>query len=164
MKRHIFFILLLIFSIFQDACKPANTKEKTTYTETSKSDSPQQSSDTDNNTKSKGKRTKGNPSVDDTQAPNESNTKIPAKVYKLLSYIKANGEAPDGYVGGRIFQNREGRLDKRNAEGKKITYQEWDVNPKKRGKNRGAERLVTGSDGRSWYTNDHYDTFTEVKE
>jgi guanyl-specific ribonuclease Sa len=34
---------------------------------------------------------------------------------------------------------------------------------KAEGRNRGAERLVTGSDGRAWYTGDHYRTFTEVK-
>jgi len=28
--------------------------------------------------------------------------------------------------------------------------------------NRGAERIVTGSDGRAWYTGDHYQHFTEM--
>ena len=66
-------------------------------------------------------------------------------------------------MGGRVFQNREGILDKRDASGKKIAYQEWDVNPKKNGVNRGTERLITGSDNRAWYTNDHYKSFKEVK-
>jgi ribonuclease T1 len=80
-----------------------------------------------------------------------------------LKYIREHNDAPDGYVGGRNFQNREGRLDKKDASGKKIAYQEWDVNPKKRGVNRGAERLITGSDNRAWYTSDHYKNFQEVK-
>ena len=48
-------------------------------------------------------------------------------------------------------------------EGKAISYQEWDVNPKVHNVNRGAERLVTGSDGSAYYTSDHYRTFTKVR-
>ena len=44
-----------------------------------------------------------------------------------------------------------------------IQYQEWDVNPKVEGQNRGTERIITGSDGRAWYTEDHYQSFTEIK-
>ena len=69
----------------------------------------------------------------------------------------------DGYVGGRNFQNRERQLDIKDATGKKIKYQEWDVNPKIQGKNRGTERIITGSDNRAWYTNDHYQSFVEIK-
>ncbi len=88
---------------------------------------------------------------------------VPAKVYNVLEYIKAHGKAKDGYVGGRTFGNREKILPKVDSQGKKIRYQEWDVNRKIQGKNRGAERMVTGSDGRSWYTSDHYKSFTEIK-
>ena len=112
----------------------------------------------------KGKKFKGNKSSDSEMgAPNASNTSIPAKVLKVLEYIKKNNEAPAGYVGGRTFQNRERILATKDANGSKIKYQEWDVNPKKQGKNRGAERLITGSDGRAWYTEDHYQSFVEVK-
>lgn len=45
----------------------------------------------------------------------------------------------------------------------KIKYQEWDVNPKIEGRNRGVERLVTGNDDRAWYTKNHYKTFTQLK-
>ncbi len=94
---------------------------------------------------------------------NQRSTQIDKKVYDVLRYIKANGRAPEGYVGGREFQNRERRLPRSDAQGKPIKYQEWDVNPKIRGVNRGAERLVTGSDGKAYYTNDHYRTFQEIK-
>lgn len=114
------------------------------------------------NKKNKSKKYKGNRQSDnDIQSQTSGN--IPQKVYTVLKYIREHNDAPDGYVGGRIFQNREGQLDKKDASGKKIVYQEWDVNPKKRGVNRGAERLVTGSDNRAWYTSDHYKTFQEVK-
>jgi guanyl-specific ribonuclease Sa len=91
------------------------------------------------------------------------NSAVPPKVFTVLKYIKANNQAMDGYVGGRVFTNREKVLPDRDASGRSIAYQEWDVNPKTEGQNRGTERICTGSDGRSWYTNDHYGTFTEIK-
>jgi len=99
-----------------------------------------------------------------TQTGNQSvQNNIPAKVHTLLAYIRANGRAPEGYVGGRRFGNYENHLPRQNPDGELINYQEWDVNPKVQGQNRGAERLVTGSDGRAYYTNDHYNSFTELK-
>ena len=121
----------------------------------------------DQNEPSQGKKEKkykvNRNSVDNRTPPNVTNNNIPPKVFKVLDYIKKNGESMDGYVGGRNFQNRERQLDIKDASGKKIKYQEWDVNPKTQGRNRGAERIVTGSDGRAWYTNDHYQTFVEIK-
>ncbi len=89
---------------------------------------------------------------------------IPNKVLDVLQYIKQNGKAMDGYVGGRVFQNRENQLPMNDDNGNKINYQEWDVNPKVNGQNRGTQRMVTGSDGRSWYTSDHYRSFTLIKK
>ena len=88
---------------------------------------------------------------------------IPPKVYEVLNYIQLHHRAMDGYVGGRIFSNREQILAQTDNNGNPIQYQEWDVNPKIQGQNRGAERIITGSDGRSWYTRDHYQTFKEIK-
>ena len=92
----------------------------------------------------------------------QRNTSVPKKVYDVLKYVRANGEAMQGYVGGRTFQNREKRLTINDEKGKKIRYQEWDVNSKERGRNRGAERLIT-SDKKAFYTNDHYKTFQEIE-
>lgn len=64
--------------------------------------------------------------------------------------------------GGHAFGNKEKRLPEKDAAGKAITYTEYDVN-KYDGVNRDAERVVVGSDGRHWYTGDHYGSFTEVK-
>ena len=91
------------------------------------------------------------------------NTGIPQKVYDVLKYIRANGHAMPGYVGGRVFSNREGILAGNDANGNRIEFHEWDVNPKIEGQNRGTERIITGSDGRAWYTNDHYQSFKEIK-
>lgn len=90
-------------------------------------------------------------------------SKIPQKVYEVLKYIEENGTAPEGYVGGRKFGNYEKLLPQKDENGRRINYQEWDVNPKQKGRNRGAERLVTGSDGRAYYTKNHYKSFINVE-
>lgn len=89
---------------------------------------------------------------------------IPPKVREVLTYIREHDRAPADYVGGRKFGNYENHLPKTTSQGQRIQYREWDVNPKKDNQNRGAERLVTGSDDRAWYTRDHYNSFVEVKE
>ncbi len=75
---------------------------------------------------------------------------IPAPARETLAYIRQHGYAPPGYVGGRVFGNYEGLLPRYDSRRKRIEYREWDVRPKAEGRNRGAERLVTGSDGRAW--------------
>lgn len=93
-------------------------------------------------------------------APKDS---IPAHAREALIYVRQHGYAPPGYVGGRIFGNYEGALPRYDTRRKRIEYREWDVHPRAEGRNRGAERLVTGSDGRAWYTADHYRTFAEAR-
>jgi ribonuclease T1 len=107
----------------------------------------------------------GNRQSDGQSPPNAANdSRIPAKVYKVLAYIRQNNAPMDGYVGGRNFGNFEHNLPAKDANGRKMKYQEWDVNPKKRGKNRGTERIITAANGQAFYTNDHYATFMEIKE
>jgi ribonuclease T1 len=92
---------------------------------------------------------------------------VPSKVVKVLKHIDEHKSAPDGYEGGRTFLNlgRDGEqaLPRKDKQGRPIRYHEWDVNPRVPGKNRGAERLVTGSDGSAYYTADHYRTFTKIR-
>ncbi len=92
---------------------------------------------------------------------------IPREAHAILTYVRAHNEAPAGFVGGRRFGNYgkdgEQKLPLLDAQGKAIEYREWDIHPKVPGRNRGAERLVTGSDGRAWYTADHYSRFTEIE-
>ncbi|WP_067818724.1 ribonuclease domain-containing protein [Nocardia inohanensis] len=92
---------------------------------------------------------------------------VPDKAYATLAEIDA-GRWPDsagapGTKGGDTWMNRDRTLPTQDSAGKRITYQEWDVNPKKRGQDRDAERIVTGSDGTAWYTADHYRTFTRMR-
>ncbi len=88
---------------------------------------------------------------------------VPTYVVQTLSYILNNHKAPEGYVGGRNYQNRNKALPLKDERGNKIFYREWDVHPKVNGRNRGAERLVTGSNQTAYFTKDHYNTFIKIK-
>ncbi|EDX74444.1 hypothetical protein MC7420_3968 [Coleofasciculus chthonoplastes PCC 7420] len=58
------------------------------------------------------------------------------------------------YVGDRPYKNLSGDLPSG------VTYIEYDIYPYT-GKNRGSDRIVIGSDGKRYYTNNHYTDFTE---
>jgi ribonuclease T1 len=92
---------------------------------------------------------------------------VPARALDVLRYIDANHRAPDGYEGGRPFYNLGDRgrrpLPTTDDAGRAIRYQEWDIYPRRRGQNRGAERLVTGSNDSAYYTADHYRSFTKIR-
>ena len=59
-------------------------------------------------------------------------------------------------IGGDMFGNREGLLPKKEGR----IYYECDVNYN--GGYRGAERIVYSNDGLIFYTNDHYESFTQL--
>jgi len=108
------------------------------------------------NTKPGGKSTSASPQAD-----------VPQRVRDTLAHIDA-GDWPDaahapGTHGGDPFGNREGRLPTTNPQGAAVRYREWDVNPKKKGQGRDAERIITGDDGSAWYTLDHYDHFSRIR-
>ena len=64
--------------------------------------------------------------------------------------------APGKSIGGDRFGNYEGQLPEK--KGRK--WYECDANY--RGKKRGAERVLFSSDGLYYYTDDHYQTFTQM--
>ncbi|MFN7241597.1 MAG: ribonuclease domain-containing protein, partial [Chitinophagales bacterium] len=101
--------------------------------------------------------------VQDTKIKEADKNGVPAYALEILEYILEHDEAPDGYVGGRIFQNREGLLPRSNSSGKKYQYREWDVHPKLEGQNRGTERLVTSNEQDVYFTTDHYRSFKKIK-
>ena len=103
------------------------------------------------------------PSAPAAQVQAQAQNPIPSYAATTLAYIRTHHEAPPGFEGSRRFGNYEGVLPKTDASGRRIQYQEWDVHPHRPHVNRGAERLVTGSDGRAWFTGDHYAHFTEMK-
>ncbi len=81
----------------------------------------------------------------------------PQKARDLLASIVArNGKPLPGYTGGREFRNRERRLPRGQ-------YREYDVNPRRRGHPRDAERIVIEQQtGKAYYTPDHYRTFIAI--
>ncbi|MBL1230373.1 hypothetical protein IW492_14145 [Enterococcus sp. BWB1-3] len=72
-----------------------------------------------------------------------------------------------GTKAGRSYKNdgSEGSqiLPEIDANGNPIKYKEFDVNNKIPGQNRDSERFIKGSDGSTYYTDDHYKSFQKVK-
>ena len=84
---------------------------------------------------------------------------VPAKAIDVYKYVLKTGKPPRGFVGGRTWYNREKRLPRGGD------YREYDVNPKVRGKNRGAERIIIDMRTmKGWYTADHYRTFMPIRQ
>lgn len=106
---------------------------------------------------------KTSPKNEGTNAANET----PKKALDVVEYAAKNkGAAKPGYKGGGNFAN-DGRgggqvLPKTDSKGNPIKYKEYDVNPYQKGVNRGTERVVIGN-GKAYYTNNHYKTFTLIK-
>ena len=75
-----------------------------------------------------------------------------------LGALKAGGDFDNtGEGGGEI-------LPRKDANGKGITYKEFDINRKDPvTNNRDSKRFVSGSDGSVYYTDDHYLTFKRIK-
>lgn len=92
--------------------------------------------------------------VQTSDAPVTSGTteSIPPKVLHVLQIVRSTGQPPEGYVGGRAFQNHEGHLPS-NGD-----YREFDVDPHVEGRN--AEHIIVEwNTKKAWYTADHYQTF-----
>jgi ribonuclease T1 len=83
---------------------------------------------------------------------------VPPKVLQVLAYVRRTRQPPPHYEGGRIFENREGKLPRQGR------YREYDVDPlPSLNRSRNAERLVLEEKSqRAWYTFDHYHTFIEI--
>ncbi|NMO04162.1 ribonuclease N [Gordonia sp. TBRC 11910] len=113
------------------------------------------------------KNAAGKPSSTKTTGKTTAASGVPARVTATLALIDA-GRWPDaanapGTQGGRSFRNGEGLLPRTDASGKNMRYQEWDVNAKRPGRGRDAERIITAADGSAWYTLDHYRTFIKIR-
>jgi ribonuclease T1 len=71
----------------------------------------------------------------------------------VVEIERRGGEPPPGYVGGRVFRNRERRL----PPGR---YREYDLHPRVPARGRGPERVIIEQrTGNAYYTGDHYRTF-----
>ncbi len=87
-------------------------------------------------------------------APTDSLVEPPQTARDVLQALEARNGAPlPGYIGGRVFLNRERRLPRGR-------YREYDVNPKGQGQRRGGERIVIEQQTqKAYYTPDHYQSF-----
>lgn len=72
------------------------------------------------------------------------------------------GQAPGTNAAGTYF-NKDKTLPVIDSAGNSITYKEFDVNDRLLGMRRDSERLLKGSSGKVYYTNDHYRSFIEIE-
>jgi guanyl-specific ribonuclease Sa len=87
---------------------------------------------------------------------------IPENARNVSEEIKLkNGVTPQGYKGGKIYNNQPVNGGQKLPGG--VNYKEYDIYPYVKGQNRGAERIVIGDNGTAWYTNDHYQSFIQIK-
>ena len=83
---------------------------------------------------------------------------LPIEARATLELIKAGGPFPYAQD-GRVFSNREKLLPLQ----KRGYYREYTVRtPGVR--HRGARRIVAGSGGEYYYTEDHYSSFKRIRE
>jgi ribonuclease T1 len=87
----------------------------------------------------------------------EALSKLPAEAGRTWKLIEANGPFPYPRNDGVTFQNREKRLPAKDSG----YYREYTV-PTQGRTDRGARRIVTGSQKEVFYTADHYSTFVVV--
>lgn len=100
----------------------------------------------------------GSGSTPDSGLDTTAESQLPAEGRETLELIRSGGPFPydrDGIT----FQNREGILPAQSRG----YYSEYTV-PTPGESDRGARRIVGGDDGDRYYTDDHYDSFTQIEE
>jgi ribonuclease T1 len=167
MQRLVVYLLILFGGLGLGYYLGANSKNSSPKSENEYSQDYRENKDSrdfeSSNKKNNQKNEKRESNDYEPQNTDASTDGVPNKVLEVLDHVNKTHEAIDGYVGGRKFKNLEGLLPKKSSDGRRINYQEWDVNPKMEGRNRGAERLVTGDDGSAYFTEDHYRTFKKIQ-
>jgi ribonuclease T1 len=83
---------------------------------------------------------------------------LPAEARQTVALIRKGGPYPYARDGA-VFANREGALPRQ----KRGYYREYTVKtPGER--TRGARRIVAGSGGEFYYTDDHYNQFRRIRD
>jgi ribonuclease T1 len=85
-------------------------------------------------------------------------TQLPPEAQQVLALIKKGGPFPYSRDGVN-FGNFEKRLPKKARN----YYKEYTVKTPG-ARTRGARRIIAGSKGEFYYTEDHYETFRQIKE
>lgn len=84
--------------------------------------------------------------------------------YKQAGWIgNVSGQSKKTKAGG-TWKNKTGSLPEISSDGNPITYKEFDLDNVEEDGQRSSRRFVHGSDGKTYYTDDHYGTFTEIIE
>ena len=84
---------------------------------------------------------------------------LPAQARHTLALIRAGGPYPYPRNDDQIFGNREGRLPAKPAG----YYKEYTVATPGED-DRGPRRIIAGVGGERYYTEDHYESFSRVRE
>lgn len=85
-------------------------------------------------------------------------SELPEEGQETLDLVRSGGPFPYDRDGA-TFQNREGILPEQEGG----YYREYTV-PTPGSDDRGARRIVGGSDGDHYYTEDHYASFAQIEE
>jgi len=102
------------------------------------------------------------PSVTSTVHPGSSSasgvplSSLPAQARQTVALIQKGGPFPYSHD-GIVYQNRERQLP---SEPSGYYHEYTVVTPGS--DDRGTRRIVTGKDGRFWYTDDHYASFRQI--
>lgn len=83
---------------------------------------------------------------------------LPAQAAQTVRLIRAGGPFPYPHNDGVVFHNNEHQLPK-HPDG---WYHEYTV-PTPGSPDRGTRRIITGKDGKYYYTGDHYQSFSVVR-
>ena len=113
-------------------------------------------------------RNSANPKPQEKYIPERALDELPENVrdsynkYQKSGWKGARSDQGPKTKGGGVFKNEPPQLPKYDKHGNKINYREFDVNSKLEGQPRDKERFVRGSDGSTYYSNNHYETFFKI--
>lgn len=91
-----------------------------------------------------------------------SDSNIPRAAYLALLYYQSYNQAPPSFSNIKKFYATRSPLPAHDQTGTRLNYIESDIYPVIPTINRGAERIVVGSDGSAYYTPNHYHSFVEI--
>jgi hypothetical protein len=93
---------------------------------------------------------------------------VPTAAWNTYTRATSKGSPHPGTKGGAKYNNRDSALPTRTAAGSKISYTEWDTEPKMPRVPRTSNRVLIGRNEagevvEAWYTSDHYTTFARME-
>lgn len=83
--------------------------------------------------------------------------------YREDNWKTTSNDLAGGMKAGKKYKNKSKALPTKDSAGESISYKEYDAEYPNEDGNRGTKRFVRGSDGSTYYTDDHYKTFEKVQ-